>query len=97
MVTSVADLLCKNILSREIKLSAAYFFHRPGEHPLSAAVSTSGTLKVGGGGVLEGRREPLPTQSLDGDDSVKGRRVLLEKLPLSYLVLRIQRDTIQAR
>ena len=94
-MTSVVDLLCKNILSRQIKLSAAYFFHRPGEHPLFAAVSTSGTLKVGG--VLEGRREPLPTQSLDGDDSEKGRRVLLEKLPLSYLVLRIQRDMIQAR
>lgn len=78
------------------KSFSSLFFHRPGENPLSAAESTSGTLKVGGG-VLEGRGEPLPTQSLDGDDSVKRRRVLLEKLPLSYLVLRIQRDTIQAR
>ena len=44
--------------------------------------------------MLQGRE---PTQGLDGDDSVKGRRALSEKLALSYLVLRIQRDTIQAR
>lgn len=97
VVTSLVCKLCKNILSREINLSAAYFSTALGSSPhILLHQAPQVPCRWWGSGVGVGGERAELAQGLDGGSPLNGRSLVREPGTRGPLTPRVQRDLVLA-